>query len=164
MEIEKELQSITKEKYGAEYNYHILEIYKQYVESIEKTSDRRQSSNNFFLSVNTALVALFGYTKIIQTSSTDSLRHYWVIGVVGILLCFVWCRLIISYKGLNRGKFKILHHIEKLLPIRPFDAEWTALGKGENRKLYWPFSHLEFCIPIIFSLLYVFIIISFFFL
>jgi hypothetical protein len=48
----------------------------------------------------------------------------------------------------------VVHEIEKHLPVRPYDAEWEALGRGENKKLYWPFTHIENYVPWIFILLY----------
>ena len=39
----------SEKEYGNDYKNHFLEQYKMYLESIEKTSDRRQSANNYFL-------------------------------------------------------------------------------------------------------------------
>ena len=39
---------------------HLLEQYKLYLEMADRISSRRQSANSFFLSLNTALVALVG--------------------------------------------------------------------------------------------------------
>ena len=64
-----------------------------------------------------------------------------------------------SYKDLNTGKFKIIHEIENKLPLALFDAEWTALGRGKNSKLYLPFTHIEIWIPRIFVILYVVLLI-----
>jgi hypothetical protein len=40
----------------------------------------------------------------------------------------MWYRLVRSYKDLNSAKFKVIHEIEKSLPISPYDAEWEAVG------------------------------------
>ena len=45
--------------YGKEYRNHILEQYKLYVEMADKISQRRLETNNFFVSVNTLLLAFF---------------------------------------------------------------------------------------------------------
>ena len=49
--------------------------------------------------------------------------------------------------------------MEKQLPLKPFDAEWEAVGRGENKKLYLPFSDIEIFIPIIYGVLHSVIII-----
>jgi len=60
--LEKKLFVSTNEKYGDKYIEHLLEQYKIYINSAEKISDRRQKSNEFFLTLNSALVALLGFT------------------------------------------------------------------------------------------------------
>ena len=42
------------------------------------------------------------------------------------------------------------------MPASPYyRAEWLALGEGKDPKLYWPLSHIEKWIPILFALLYI---------
>jgi hypothetical protein len=50
-----------------------------------------------------------------------------------------------------------LHQIENSLPIELYKQEWETLGKGENKKLYFPFSHIEKIIPIVFGVSYFFL-------
>lgn len=149
MDIEKELCSVNKEEYGDSYNPHLLEIYKTYVEMADRISTRRQSANSFFLSINTALVALIGYVQLGQKTG-QSTDFYWIVSLAGMALCYTWYRLIKSYKDLNSGKFKVIHEIERKLPISPYDAEWEALGRGKDTKLYLPFTKIEMAVPWIF--------------
>ena len=37
--------------------------------------------------------------------------------------------------------------MEQHLPLAPYDAEWEAVGRGEDSKLYKPFTHVEMVIP-----------------
>ncbi|MGK7953455.1 MAG: hypothetical protein AB4368_32900 [Xenococcaceae cyanobacterium] len=53
--------AVPEEQYGQKFQAHYLEIYKMYVESANKISDRRQAANSFFLSIDTAIVGLVGY-------------------------------------------------------------------------------------------------------
>ena len=62
----------------------------------------------------------------------DGLSLYWIIALAGMVLCFLWYRIVRSYGDLNTGKFKVIHEIESYLPLRPYDAEWTAVGQGER--------------------------------
>ncbi len=137
------------EKYGENYQSHCLEMYKLYVEGAEKISDRRHLANSFFLTINTALIGIVGYVG-------GSIGKWnWVVSVAGIALCWVWCRLIRSYKDLNSGKFKVVHEIEKELPLAPYDAEWEALGRGTDSKLYLQFTRIEKLVPLIFGVLHI---------
>ena len=78
----------------------------------------------------------------------------WIISLAGLVLSYVWYRLIRSYKDMNSGKFKVVHEIEKELPLSPYDAEWEALGRGNDPKLYLPFTRIEIWVPGIFGALH----------
>lgn len=142
-----------KEKYPSPEKYadHLLKQYTVYFGSAERISDRRQTANSFFLTVNTGLIALVGY---IQLGTANSAKLYWMVSLAGIALSFMWYRLIRSYHDLNTAKFKVIHEIEMELPLAPFDAEWEAVGRGDNPKLYLPFTHIEVGIPWVFLLLH----------
>lgn len=133
------------------FQNHILEQYKLYQSSAENISSRRQTANSFFVSVNTALVALTIYLNL---GDADSINNYWVVALAGIAISFMWFRLVRSYRDLNSVKYKVIHEIEKLLPIAPYDAEWEAAGRGKNAKLYLPFTHVEMLVPWIFIFLH----------
>lgn len=133
------------------YQTHLLEQYKVYLSSAENISARRQTANSFFVTINTALIALISYLNFGSITSTD---YYWLVALGGISISFMWYRLVRSYRDLNSAKFKVIHEIEKCLPISPFDAEWEAVGRGENSKLYLPFTHVEIFIPWVFLVLH----------
>lgn len=135
------------------YRDHLLEQYKAYAESAQKNFDRRNTANTFFLTINTALVTILGYFQIKQAGNFEIGSHV-LIASAGIAICYMWYRLIRSYKDLNTAKFKVIHEIEKQLPIRPFDAEWEAVGRGQDPKRYLPFTHVELYIPFVFLCLH----------
>ncbi len=153
MDIDSELFKIEKSDYGDNYQAHYLEQYKLYVEMADRISIRRQSANTFFLSVNTAIIAVIGYIQLGQSAGTSK-AFYWLVSLAGMTLCYSWYRLIRSYKDLNSGKFRVVHAIEKRLPIALYDAEWTSLEKGKNPKLYHPFTKIEMIVPWIFFVLH----------
>ena len=124
----------------------ILDQYNIYVSSAEAISHKRQAANTYFLTINTLLAAYYG----IQISSTFSEIYQVAVSLAGIVLCYTWYRLIRSYKDLNTAKFKVIHQIEMLLPLKPFDEEWEMVGRGENPKLYLQFTKVEMRIPWIF--------------
>ncbi len=129
---------------------HRLEQYKLYLEMADRISSRRQSANSYFLTLNTALLSLVGYLSLGEGKP----KWYWLIAVVGMILSYMWYRLIRSYKDLNTAKFKVIHEIETKLPIAPYDAEWEAVGRGKAPKLYLPFTHVEKVVPWIFGVLH----------
>jgi hypothetical protein len=50
--------------------------------------------------------------------------------------------------------------IEERLPLALYDTEWEALGRGKDKKKYWPFSHIEQYVPWIFVGLYAILLLS----
>lgn len=157
MDLKEELYNFDKEEYGTNYHEHLLEQYKMYVEMTDRISARRQTSNSFFLSINTAIITLLGYTRL-KLETEIPFIFILLLCLCGMVICYMWYRLTRSYKDLNSGKFKVIHEIEKRLPISPYDAEWVSLGEGKNKELYLPFTHIEISIPWVFFILYVIIL------
>ena len=135
----------------------LLDQYKLYVEMADRISARRQNANTFALSINTALIALVGYAQA-QDSMVLKEGFFWYVAVAGLILNFVWYRMVRSYRDLNTAKYLVIHEIEKRLVISPYDAEWEAVGRGKDRKLYLPFTHIEIWIPWIFFALHALIL------
>jgi hypothetical protein len=147
--LEDEWKYSDKDKYKS----HLLEQYKLYLEMADRISSRRQAANSYFLSVNTALLGFVGYL-----TTKEPVEYLWLLGIAGLALSYSWQRLILSYQNLNTAKFNVVHHIEKRLPISPYNAEWDALGRGKNEKLYKPFTDVERNVPWVFVLLHGFVI------
>ena len=145
------------EEYGEKYHEHLLEQYKLYVEMTDKVSERRQSANNYLLTVNSILISIFG---ILSGFGTDVEPHTWVyfIPIAGLLVSITWATLIRSYSQLNSGKFKVIHWMESQLPVSMYDTEWRILEKGRGKR-YLPFTYVEKFVPWIFSLIYILLIV-----
>lgn len=154
MFIKEKLINSPKKEYGNDYEKIVLEQYKLFVEMADRISSRRQAANSFFLTINTFLITVIGYSGIKSANILSDCLSF-VISIAGMILCYTWFRIIRSYKDLNTAKFNVIHEIEKLLPISPYDAEWEAVDRGKNPKLYLPFTHVETKIPWIFFVLYV---------
>jgi len=155
-----DLFSKDEKEYGTNYKNHLFEQYKLYIDSAEKTSDRRQQANNYFIAVNTALISLIG----ISFQDDISKKSFWLkilLPFLGIIICVIFYFIIKSYRQLNTGKFKIIHKIERHLPLALYKHEWKVLGEGEDINNYYPFSHIESFIPWTFGLLYFLLMCSF---
>jgi hypothetical protein len=141
-----------KDTYGPEFDKHLFEQYKLYVEMADRISARRMLANSFFVGVHTALITAF--TVLLK----EKLLSPTLLGLTPffavVLLCFVWWRVVHSYRQLNSGKFRVIHALEQMLPTAPYDAEWQVLGKGKDRSLYLPLTHVENWVPVSFGLLY----------
>lgn len=143
----------SKNDYGDDYKNHLFEQYKLYIESVEKISEKRQHANNYFITINTALISVIGLSFQIKFFE----NVVWIkvlLALLGIIICLVFGYLLRSYKQLNTAKFVVIHEIEETLPLSLYKYEWEILGKGKDYKKYYPFSHIELLIPWIFGCLY----------
>jgi hypothetical protein len=131
----------------------LIDQYKLYVESSLDVTRRRISANTYFLTINTFLFAALGAAS---AAGLDSLQVGWTffVSIAGMILCYYWFRLIQSYRGLNRAKFKIIHQLEDKMPAKIFTDEWIELGEGKDSSRYHPVTSLEMRIPWVFAGLY----------
>ena len=137
------------------WHAHLLDQYKLYVEMADRISSRRATANSFFLGLNSAAIAFVGYLD-----QKEGSPYVWLLAIGGIALCVLWRGLIVSYRNLNTAKWLVVHQIEKRLPISPYDAEWEAMGRGKNAKLYKPISHIEMGVPVVFALLHFVVLVT----
>lgn len=139
----------------------VLEQYKLYVEMADRISSRRDNANSFFLGVNSFLTGLISYF-IDKGNVIEGHLSATIILIVLLVECFIWYRLIISYKQLNTAKFQVVGELEEALPSSPYHkAEWKDyLKEGKVRSIYWPLSHVESKIPMLFSVLYILIFVT----
>jgi hypothetical protein len=135
------------------YQAAILEQYKLYVEMADRASARRGLANTFFLTLNTAV-----FTAIAVFWKDRPQASVWLLLFPLIVLlgqCLAWFWLIRSYRQLNTGKWTVVGALEERLPASPYwRAEWRALGQGKDPSKYWPLTHLEQWIPILFAACY----------
>ena len=140
----------TADTYGGSFHADLLEQYKLYVQSAENVSARRVASNRFMLTINAALVALYGL------QSANFGQGYWtlLIPMIGIPASVLWYLIIKSHVGLNGIKFKVIHELEQHLPSAMYKYEWTLAEEGQGKN-YRVVTSLERCIPILFAVLHV---------
>lgn len=143
----------TEEKeYGEKYKDHLIEQYKKYIDGVELLITRRQKTNDFFLTINTAMFTLVGFASKLAES-------YFVfvavtISILGAFISIMWYRLMRSYRDIGENKYRVLHKMEERLPASLYSFEWDLLGKGEDKKKYVPIMHVEMKIPIVFTIFY----------
>jgi hypothetical protein len=137
----------------------IFEQYKLYVEMADRISQRRAQTNQFYITILSALAVILSLVVSNHLYSKILYLVILVIAIVGMLLCIIWYFNIESYKQLNTGKFRVIHEMESLLPFAAYRREWEILGEGKKRKTYFPLTHVEKYLPLIMAGLYILLII-----
>ena len=139
----------SKEDYGDSFTSDLLEQYRIYVQSSENVSARRVASSRYLLTLNVALVALYGF----QYAGFG--QGYWtlLIPIVGIPVSLLWFLIIKSHADLNHIKFCIIHEFEQYLPAAMYKYEWELAEEGEGRT-YRTVTSIERWIPILFTVLH----------
>jgi hypothetical protein len=135
-----------------------LVLFQLYLATAEKVGDRRAQANAWMLSVNSAVVTLYGYleTDKLSVVTGQKMVWLWAIPAAGVLICIAWGALLTSYRQLNRAKFAVLHEIEADLPLRPFTRERETYTHDRRRSL----TYIETAIPGCFVLLYLTMLIA----
>jgi hypothetical protein len=135
-----------------------LAIFELYLATAEKVSDRRAQANSWMLSVNSAIVALYGYlqTDKMAIGVTQKVVWLWAIPAAGAIVCLAWWALLASYRELNRAKFEVLTELEANFPVSPIARERQIYEKHGRRA----FSQIERLIPGCFVLLYIIMLVA----
>lgn len=131
-----------------------LELYKMMVASSEALVARRQGVNTFFLTINGLLPTAIGL--LVKTGGRVRLQAggIFVLALLGIMLCYAWRSLLISFGQLNTGKFAIIGRMERRLAAPIYSAEWEALGRGEDKRVYRSFTAREASVPVVLGIVY----------
>ena len=102
------------------------------------------------LTVNAALIAAYG----IQAALAERPLLAVPLALAGIALSVLSYSIIKSFRDLNTAKFKIIHELEEHLPAALYAYEWQLLEEGKGRA-YWPTTHVEKWMPLLFLILHV---------
>lgn len=133
----------------------IIDLYKMAVEMADRVSARRGTSNSFFLSVQTAFVAVLG---LAGSNLTKTLWASTAVALAGVALSVAWWLQLKSYRDLNRVKFEVINKIEEQLPVKIFSDEWAFLKRDSVRSWRTRYAELgmsERRVPFIFIVLHI---------
>ena len=127
------------------------DVYPLFVQDTARLSDRRQSMNALYLSVNSLLlgaIALLaqqgGLTNILFLAAE------FIIAVAGIIIAAQWRRLIDKYRDLLKLRYALLIEMENQ---KPFPSATKVYTSEAMEKLYG-FSEIERRLPMIFQWVY----------
>ena len=121
----------------------VLEQWQTCVDMANSVSQRRDTMNNLFVTLNIAMVAAFSIVWDIKSI---------LISCAGIVICIVWLVSINNYRLLNKAKFEVINEMEKKLQMQPFADEWNKLKENKN---YRDSTTIEQILPLMFIILYV---------
>lgn len=148
---------LINKKCGSRSKEYLLEQYKIISASADKITDKRQSANKFYLSVNSFILAVAAYFAYLELNLIPLL-----ISCLGILISVIWRENIKSFKKLNSAKFKVIHELEEHLPAKVYQKEDEYCVKEG----YYKLTSIEQAVPFIFGILYVailvFVLLSYF--
>lgn len=147
------------EKYGDKFQDHLIEQYKLYVEMADRVSTRRAQTNRFYISLLSGLLALLSIVVTREVFNGILSVIFVAVGILGIVLCFLWYINICAYRQLNSGKFKVIHEMEQRLPFPAYEREWVILGKGKESKKYLKLTRIEQCVPFALAIPYLLLLI-----
>jgi hypothetical protein len=124
----------------------VFEQYKLAVEMWDRIRTRRQVSNTFYATINTALVAAISVKHLGGELSIS-------ICISRVLLCLLWIFTIGRYIILNAAKRGIIIGIERFFLFRPFSAEMqTRLVMLTKIELVIPFDFIGIYVALLLKL------------
>ena len=124
-----------------------LDLYRIMVDSSEALINRRQRTNAFFITAIGSIFAIAGLSVRLDLLQAGTIWLFYVLSVVGLILCNSWQNLIDNYGKLNKAKFDVILRLEQGLDSQIFAAEWLSLGKGLRPKKYRSFTSTESNVP-----------------
>lgn len=130
----------------------LLSLYLYYAEQTEKLIERRNANSRYFLTINTAFVAILG----LALKHAPPGQSVWLLAlpVAGIVVCVLWAWLVRSYAVVTKARFKVINEMEARLPASPYADEWLSIKEDPAFKGYTSISVLEGWVPLVFAVIY----------
>ena len=133
------------------FSNDLVEQYKIACVAADNVSARRENSNRYLITLNTAIVALYGF------QATGAANPYLLIplAIVGLAISLLSLAIIKSHRNLNQAKFQVILEIEKHLPAGVYGREWDLLKWGTSPTRHLETSNLEGYIHYLFSTIHI---------
>jgi hypothetical protein len=120
--------------------------YKIMADSAERTADRRQEANNFFITLSTAIAAFDAF--VLQQGYDTNLLFLG--GLVGALGSVLWGFTLWYYRSLSSAKFQLLGEFEVEKGIVGYQREWEIFSaRSWFGKAHVSLSTIEFGVAVI---------------
>lgn len=138
---------------------NLIEQYKLFLKTSEDLVARRQNINNFYITVNAALVTAASTIIAVCDGVLEKTIIILLLSISGVVLDVAWIGILESYGRLNACKLKVISTIESKLPARLYDSEWEVMSDKLSNKKYTTFTNSEKRTPFIFMVFYIIVII-----
>ena len=149
------MRKMKPEDYGENYQIHLLEQYKLYVEMADRVSQRRDQSNRFYAGLMSAIVALLVVMGRLGVSGSNWDIALLVAGLLGVSLSVIWYINLGSYRVLNSAKYHVINDMESQLPRAGFTDEWAYLRPEKGPARYFQLTRIERYVPLLVLVLFV---------
>lgn len=112
----------------------LLDQYKVVIESINKINEIREASNNWWTSINGALVGVISFFRNVEgLQGSHKQMFIWTIVILGFILCYSWLCSIFNLKKNIDIRNHMLMEFEKHLPAKPFTLSILEVGRERNK-------------------------------
>ena len=130
----------------------LLEAYLAFIQSIDRTIDRRQSTHKFYLSIMSAIAAAFGYSisydGAIEPSKMLAFENALLISA--FFISIVWLFNTLKFRESSKIKFATAIHLEEALGIECIRVEE---GLSQKMKGIIDFTLIEVIFPVLIGFL-----------
>ena len=105
---------------------------------------------DLFLALHTGLLGLAIGLAGLSLGHNEIAIAGLIASVFGLPFAWVWYLVLESYRQLNTAKFKVIHDLEKQLPVTPYIDE-AAAGRALPSEEYKPLTKREEWVPKVFA-------------
>ena len=133
------------------FSEDLLEQYRIACVAADNVSTRRESSNRYLITLNTAIVALYGF----QAAGAANPYLLIPLAIAGLAISLLSIAIIKSHRALNQAKFEIILEIEEHLPAGIYAREWDLFKQRRTPAWRPETSDLEGYIHYLFSAIHV---------
>lgn len=143
------------DNYGDNFQAHLMDQYKLYVEMADRISQRRDQSNRFYAGLVSAIIALLVVMGRLGVSGSSWSIALLAAGLLGASLSVIWFINLGSYRALNSAKFRVINDMESQLPYAGYTEEWAYLRPAEGPARYFQLTRIERYVPLLILALFV---------
>ena len=138
----------------------LIDQYKAYLATSEDVLNRRQTTSNFYITLNSSMLTIAVTVSgiLLGMSALNGLLVValilFAVSLISILLNINWLSLLDSYGRLNGAKMRVISELEKSLPANIYDTEWKVMSEKLCDGKYVSFTAIEKRIPKFFIALF----------
>ena len=146
-----------KEEYGTKYVEHLIEQYKSFVEMKKGFLERKVQKDKFYSSILLGFLAFLIY--MFRDADFNIMLYFIFIiaSITGLLLCYVWYKILSFYRMRSDAHYYILKEMEKFLPFECYRLEKQEID--DMVKNFDAITKIEMDVPWIIAIPYIILLI-----